>query len=149
MIYSIKRHELLMDFSNIEVPYGQPSDIDMFYVGNTYVMFGEIKNEQGTFTNEQKGLYEMLARKMVFDDVLIMYITHDKRVEDGDERVDISNCNVCEWWYKPSWKKEKLKQEKPTWRQFSKPITVKQLFRYYISKREEKPIKEWGKKNGK
>lgn len=102
MIYSISRHNLFMDFSNIKTDKGRPSDIDMYYIGNGYQIFGEIKNEKGTFTNEQKHIYEKFARNSRLN-TYVLFLTHNKFVELGDKKVDVAECNVREYYYKGEW----------------------------------------------
>lgn len=135
MIKNYFRHDLSMDFSQIETPYRQPSDIDLFYIGKTYAIFGEIKNQSGEFTEKQRNLYEGLANSMPYKDVLVLYITHDKRVEDGYKIVDVSSCYVEEYYYKPKW--EKGKKYKPSWDKFDINMTVNEVFKRFIGKREK------------
>ena len=100
MIKNWAQHGLHMDFSNMNYGKGQPSDIDMFYIGkdNTLIL-GEIKNERGTFSDYQRNLLKTIADNYK-NNAIIIYINHDKRVENGDKIVDISLCEVKEIYYK-------------------------------------------------
>lgn len=97
--------QLFMDFSGLRQPNGAvPSDIDMFFFGkNGTLILGEIKNEWGTFARGQKSLYQQLADNYN-GDVLILYITHNKRVEDGADSVDVSKCYVKEYYWRGAWR---------------------------------------------
>ena len=102
MIKNWVQHDLYMDFSNMDYGRGQPSDIDMFYIGkNNTLIIGEIKNERGHFSDWQKNLLTTIADNYKYD-AIIIYINHDKRVEDGDKFVDISLCEVKEVYYNKS-----------------------------------------------
>ena len=106
-----KQHQLFMDFSGLKQPNGaRPSDIDMFYFGKDgMLILGEIKHEMGTFKPGQRGLYQRLADNYN-GDALVLYITHNQRVEDGADSVDISKCYVQEYYWKGKW----LVPQKPT-----------------------------------
>lgn len=100
MIKNWKQHDLYMDFSNMNYGRGQPSDIDMFFIGrNNTLIIGEIKNERGYFGDYQRSLLKTIADNYKYD-AIIIYINHDKRVEDGDTVVDVSLCEVKEIYYK-------------------------------------------------
>lgn len=105
MINNWKHHELYMDFSNINVYPGRPSDIDMFYIGkHNFLIIGEIKNGELCELKEgQRNLLERLINNWKYDGV-ILYITHDKMVENGDRKVDVSKCKVEEYYYKGKWR---------------------------------------------
>lgn len=100
MIKNWVQHDLYMDFSNMDYGRGQPSDIDMFYIGkdNTLII-GEIKNERGHFSDWQKKLLTTIADNYKYN-AIILFIQHNKRVEDGDKSVDITYCEVKEIYYK-------------------------------------------------
>ena len=100
MIRNREEFSLFMDFSKMNYGRGQPSDIDMFFIGrdNTLIL-GEIKNERGTFKDGQRNRLRTIVDNYKYD-ALIIYITHDKRVEEGDTEVDISSCQVQEIYYK-------------------------------------------------
>lgn len=110
MIKDWKAHDLHMDFSNVCTPLGKPSDIDMFYIVPDYVdeviagfvIFGEIKNENGTFTDDQARLYISLIKELKHNGALL-YITHDKTWQSGAESVDIANCKVEKYYYNNAW----------------------------------------------
>lgn len=102
-----------MDFSNVEVPTGRPSDIDMFWVVpdwvselGGYLILGEIKHETGVFTDEQRGLY-----KTIIDNNKVggtaFFITHNKRWQDGDKFVDVGSCKVKEFYFRGTWRQPK------------------------------------------
>lgn len=115
------RKSLQVDYSSCNVGYGQPSDIDLFYVGKKHTLvLGEIKNEYGTFTLKQQKLYREIADYHKAD-VIILYITHNKRVEDGDEVVDIADCKVEAIYYN----KEGIGFRKP-----KKEVSVRDIIEY-------------------
>lgn len=94
-----KQQTLFLNFYNIKCPVGRPSDIDMFYMGDKFLILGEIKNECGTFSDGQKHLYEKLAENFT-KDVYILFIKHNKYVEKGDTEVDIAEALVNECYVK-------------------------------------------------
>ena len=103
MIRSWAEHQLNMDFSNIETPQGKPSDIDMWYISKTnFLIIGEIKNEMGYFTDSQKWLLAKLIDNHRGGGT-ILYITHDKDVHKGDRLVDVSKCQVAEYYWHGKW----------------------------------------------
>lgn len=99
MIRNWKQHDLYMDFSMLDVGRGQPSDIDMFYIGkNRTLVIGEIKNERGIFKDYQRNMLKNLVESYK-KDAIIIYIIHNKRIEDGDEKVNVADCRVEEYYY--------------------------------------------------
>jgi len=103
MIRDWEEHSLYMDFSEIDVPVGKPSDIDMWYITPTgFVIIGEIKNYKGTFKTAQKKLLTKLC-----DDLkgggTVLFIIHDKDVHLGDDMVNIANCLVQEYYWNGEW----------------------------------------------
>ena len=105
MIRNRQEHALFMDFSSMETSkHHQPSDIDMFYLGkdNTLIL-GEIKNERGTFSDGQKRLYERIAKGWN-GTCLILFITHNKYVQNGDTEVNVGECFVKEYYFKGVWR---------------------------------------------
>lgn len=104
MIRNWDRARLGMDFSGMYMEgKGVPSDIDMCYLcSDGTVIFGEIKNECGTFSQGQKMIYETLAKNYK-NNVVILFIIHDKYVEKGDTIVDVANCKVREYFWKGNW----------------------------------------------
>ena len=104
MIKDWNRARLGMDFSGMYMEgKGVPSDIDMFYLcSDGTLILGEIKNECGTFTQGQKRLYETIANNYK-NNVVIIFIVHDKYVEKGDTIVDVANCKVREYYWKGNW----------------------------------------------
>lgn len=116
MIRDWKEHQLNMDFSNIDTPQGKPSDVDMWYISKTnFLIIGEIKNGKGTFTDSQKWLLAKLIDNHTGGGT-ILYITHDKDVHKGDRFVDVSRCQVSEYYWHGKWYKPR------------QPITVNQAF---------------------
>ena len=116
MIRNWQEHELHMDFSNIDTPQGKPSDVDMWYISKTnFLIIGEIKNEKGYFTDSQKWLLARLIDNHKGGGT-ILYITHDKDVHVGDKTVDVSRCQVAEYYWHGKWYVPK------------QPITVNQAF---------------------
>jgi len=103
MIKSRARQTLFMDFSNLKVQKGSPSDVDFMYNGGKFLLIAEIKNELGTFTEEQKHLYEDLADNHK-KDTYVVFITHDKFVEKGDTSVDVAECKVVEYYFNKRWR---------------------------------------------
>lgn len=103
MIRNWQEHQLNMDFSNIETPQGKPSDIDMWYISKTnFLIIGEIKNEMGYFTDSQKWLLAKLIDQHKGGGT-ILYITHEKDVHKGDRFVDVSKCQVAEYYWHGKW----------------------------------------------
>ena len=96
-----------MDFSNIKVPQGRPSDIDMWYLDRSgFLIIGELKDAKGTFTDAQR-----YVLKKVIDSHkgggTILYIVHHKDVHQGDKIVDVSRCKVEEYYWHGKWVKPK------------------------------------------
>jgi len=121
------RKSLKIDYSSCNVGYGQPSDIDFFYVGaNHTLVLGEIKNEYGTFTKKQQELYREIADHHNAD-VIILYMTHNKKVEDGDEVVDIADCKVEAIYYN--------KEKEKGFRKPNKNITVRDIIAFVSQER--------------
>lgn len=114
MIKDWNAHSMHMDFSNINVPSGQPSDIDMLYIVPDWVdeqlggflIVGEIKNELGTYDDEQRRLHKTLIDNNKVGGA-ILYITHNKTWQDGDKTVDVGTCKVNEYYYKGAWHQPK------------------------------------------
>lgn len=104
-----KERELLMDFSSMYDGSNHPSDIDLFYIGKDaggrdVLIVGEIKNINGTLKNGQRRLLERFVEKYN-GTAIILYITHNKKVENGDTVVNIANCRVEEYYYRTADKK--------------------------------------------
>lgn len=115
MIKNWQEHSLYMDFSGLKVGHNQPSDIDLFWMGKNHLVIGEIKNECGEFKNGQVQLLTELVKGWRKDKAILLLITHDKYVQNGDKVVDVSKCFVKEYFYKDRWHKPK------------KPTTVKEF----------------------
>lgn len=98
-----QRHGLHMKFDNCNVGHGKPSDIDMMYIGrNGFLVLGEIKNEEGLLGDGQRSLLEQIADNHK-QGAMVIYITHNKYVEKGDEEVDVAECFVEEYYYNGQW----------------------------------------------
>lgn len=108
MIRNWNEHRLDMDFSGLaEQGKGQPSDIDMFYLGkNRTLIVGEIKNSRGVLRDGQRRLLEHLCDGWRHD-AICLYITHDRFVQMGDTSVDVAECYVKEYYWKGKWRKPK------------------------------------------
>lgn len=114
MIKDWNAYNLRMDFSNVEVPTGRPSDLDFFWVFpewldedmGGYIILGEIKNESGHFTDEQRHLYEGIIDNNKRGGTAL-YITHNKMWQDGDKTVDVSSCQVREYYFRGKWRQPK------------------------------------------
>lgn len=115
MIRDWQEHGLNMDFSNISTKYGRPSDIDMWYIADNFLIIGEIKNEKGTFTDGQRNLLKKLIDNHKGGGT-VLFITHDKDVHRGDRFVDVSRCQVAEYYWHGKWYVPK------------KPTTVNEAF---------------------
>lgn len=116
MIRDWQEHSLYMDFSNIDTPYGKPSDVDMWYISHSnFLIIGEIKNGKGYFTDGQKRLLAKLIDNHKGGGT-ILYITHDRDVHRGDRFVDVSKCQVAEYYWHGKWYVPK------------QPITVNEAF---------------------
>lgn len=110
MIRDWRQHSLYMDFSGLTNERGyHPSDIDLFWLGKNHIVFGEIKNECGTFTDGQMRLFTKLVDGYDGKAILLL-ITHDKYIERGDTIVDVSCCLVQQYYYKQQW----ITPRKPT-----------------------------------
>lgn len=105
MIKNYQRQQLQMDFST-GMGNDHPSDIDLFYIakqnGQPVLILGEIKNEHGTFSEGQRKVLQQVADNFRYR-AFIIYITHNKRVEEGDVRVDVMNCPVSEIYENGKW----------------------------------------------
>lgn len=89
-------HSLRMDFSSMYEGNHHPSDIDMFYLGaNDFLILGEIKNESGELKDGQRRMLERLINGWKSDG-MVLYITHDKYVQNGDTVVNVAECRVKE-----------------------------------------------------
>ena len=107
MIRNWEEHGLHMDFSNIRVPQGRPSDVDLWYIDRSgFLIIGEIKNAKGTFTDAQKYLLAKLVDNHKGGGT-ILYITHHRDVHQGDTIVDVSRCKVEEYYWHGKWIKPK------------------------------------------
>lgn len=102
MVRNWEEHSLYMDFSNLTVGKAHPSDIDMFWMGKNHLVFGEIKNECGTFGEGQLRMFEKLVNGYNGSAILLL-ITHDKYVQNGDTVVDVSTCPVIKYYYHDAW----------------------------------------------
>jgi len=105
MIKNYQRQQLQMDFST-GMGNDHPSDIDMFYMANQnglpVLILGEIKNEHGTFGKGQRKVLQQVADNFRHR-ALIIYITHNKRIEEGATKVDVMNCPVSEIYENGKW----------------------------------------------
>lgn len=95
-----------MDFSS-GMGNNHPCDVDMFYIardllGNQVFILGEIKNEHGTFGKGQRNILQNLADNLK-SRAIVLYITHNKRVENGDTRVDVMNSPIMEIYENGKW----------------------------------------------
>lgn len=114
MIKNWSQHSLYMDFSGLKTEkHGQPSDIDMFYLGKDgYVILGEIKNGCGEFSDVQRGLYKEFAERYGKDKCIVLFITHNVFVEQTRvPQVDVAHCDVVEYLFNGEWQKPKKKTE--------------------------------------
>jgi len=102
MIKNWKEHSLHMDFPNIE--NARCSDIDLFYLYHDFLIIGEIKNKQGTYTEFQRKLHQQLIDKHKGGGI-ILYINHDKAIQKGDTMVDVSKAWVKEYYINHKWHK--------------------------------------------
>lgn len=103
MIRDWKEHELYMDFSDLNVGFGQPSDIDMFYIGkNGFMLIGEIKHRRGELKDGQRRLLERLIDNYKRP-AMCIFIQHDRDVYEGAESVNVAYCEVVEYYYKHQW----------------------------------------------
>ena len=117
MIRDWEEHNLHMDFSNINTSPGKPSDVDMWYISKAnFLIIGEIKNAKGTFTQGQKYLLTRLIDNHKGGGA-ILYITHNKDVHKGDKFVDVSKCQVTEYYWQGKWRTPR------------KPTTVNEAFK--------------------
>lgn len=97
-----------MDFSEIDVPSGHPSDVDMWYITPSgFVIIGEIKNVKGTFTSYQKRLLARFVDGMK-NGGTVLYIIHDKDVHMGDRKVNVADCLVQEYYWNGRWIEPKI-----------------------------------------
>lgn len=99
MIRNWKQKELNMSFEGIS-PH--PSDIDMFVLKGNTLILGEIKNEQGFFKDGQRSLLQKVIDGWKYRAILL-YIEHNKYIENGDTTVEIADCYVREYYYKGKW----------------------------------------------
>lgn len=110
MIRDKQEQTLFMDFRNIKMPYGHPSDIDMMWISrNGFLIIGEIKNSKGCLTNFQKEMLERFIDKHKGNGICL-YITHNKDVHYGDTEVDVSECQVSQYYWRGKWRRP----QKPT-----------------------------------
>ena len=100
MIRNWQEHGLRMDFSEIGVTC---SDIDLIHITKkNRLIIGEIKNAKGNFKDGQKRLLERIVDAHRGGGT-ILYITHDKDVHRGDDRVNIADCIVEEYYWHGEW----------------------------------------------
>lgn len=103
MIRNWKEHSLRLDFSGMRFGNAQPSDIDMVFIGkNDTLVIGEIKNERGELKYGQRKLIEKYVDNWKRDAIAI-FVKHDRYVQDGDTYVDVSRCEVVEYYYHKKW----------------------------------------------
>lgn len=121
MIKNWNYHALHMDFSSMYIGNDHPSDIDMMYICNDgTLIIGEIKHRSGEFKIGQRRLITKLLNTHKGEGVGL-YITHNKRVQDGDKVVDVSKCMVEEIYL--TWEDE--------WRRPKRYTTVEEILQYY------------------
>ena len=122
MIKNWKYHNLYLDYSSMYKGNNHPSDIDMIYLGKDRVLIlGEIKNEMGELKRGQRKLLETLINGWQGDG-LILFITHNRYWQNGDDVVNVAECEVKEVYFKSEGK----------WRPPSRKITVKEALDYYM-----------------
>lgn len=108
MIRNWSEHSLYMDFSNLNMGMGQPSDIDMFYIGRGgFLLIGEIKHRRGSLKNGQRYFLETLVDNYK-KPAMAIFIQHDTDVNVGGKKVDVSECQVVEYYWKRKWYKPKI-----------------------------------------
>lgn len=120
MIKNWNYHALHMDFSSMYIGNDHPSDIDMMYLcDDGTLILGEIKHRSGEFKIGQRKLMQKII-DMHEGDGFGLYITHNKKVQNGDKVVDVSRCMVeeiyCKWEGK--------------WRNTKQYTTVGEVFEY-------------------
>lgn len=98
-----QEHGLYMDFSELNVGRGQPSDVDMLYIGkNGFLVIGEIKHRRGELKDGQRRLLTKLVDNYKYGGIVI-FIQHDCDVHEGYESVDVSRQEVVEYYYRRKW----------------------------------------------
>ena len=127
MIKNWKQHSLYMNFKKCDVGNEQPSDIDMVYLSkHGDLVIGEIKNETAfirrTLNKAQFKRLKGIADKYI-NNALIIYISHNKYVENGDEEVDISQCEVKYVYYNRT-KKLKVPKYRLNVKQFLEKVEL-------------------------
>lgn len=105
MIRNWQEHELYMDFSGLAIEgHGQPSDIDLFYMGRDWTLIiGEIKHERGYLKEGQRRLLEKIIKGYRYE-AICLYIVHDQDVHTGATTVDVSKCQVKEYFWHGHWR---------------------------------------------
>lgn len=108
MIRNWQEHDLHMDFSGLAVEgHGQPSDIDLFYMGrDRTLIIGEIKHRRGFLKEGQRRLFENLCNNYKYD-AICLFITHEQDVYSGATEVDVSQCKVEEYYFHGRWRTPK------------------------------------------
>ena len=123
MIRNWQEHELFMDFSGLAIEgHGQPSDIDFFYMGRDWTLIiGEIKYVAGELKDGQRRLLEKIIKGYRYEAVCL-YIVHDQNIHDGATMVDVSKCQVKEYFWHGHWRvPQKYTTVKDVVDYFSKP----------------------------
>ena len=104
MIRNWREHELYMDFSHLNYGRGQPSDIDMFYIGKDgFLLVGEIKHRRGSLKEPQRHFLETLVDNYK-KPAMAIFVQHDCDVHSGWKKVDVSRCQVVEYYYNGHWR---------------------------------------------
>ena len=108
-----RTHQMLfLNFFDVECPFGgRPSDIDFWYWNPKFVIFGEAKNEEGTFAENQTRIHEALAKNQK-SDAYFLHIVHNKKVQNGDTEVPIGHAIIREVLVKDEYGCEWVKPEK-------------------------------------
>ena len=107
MIRNWEEHDLHMDFTNLAIQgRGQPSDIDLFYMGrDKTLIIGEIKYRKGFFSDGQRYLLESVIKGYKYE-AICLYIVHDHDIheENDSDSVDVAECEVREYFWHGHWR---------------------------------------------
>lgn len=128
MIHNWTHHSLVMDFSKIE--NARCSDIDLFYLHNGFLILGEIKHESGIYSQFQRELHKELVDNYS-KDAILLYIVHDRLVQEGAKKVDVSRAIVKEYYWRGKWHEPKTR------------TTVNEAFQTLMKRRHEYGRTAW------
>lgn len=96
-------YDMYMDFGTLRDNKIYPCDIDLYYrFRDGFIVIGEAKLKGHHLMGMQEHVLTNLIDNHKQGGVLLE-IEHNKRIQDGENHVDIAECNVSREYYEGKW----------------------------------------------